>query len=132
MDNVIQIDFRILAIIWTVMTIGISVGAVWGTVRFTLRQYATEINELKKTIGDLKGALYRTDGVTNYLPRSECEKCRMACQDRIDKRLGEIKAIINEGEKNREGAKDKWEEAFRQILGQISKLEGIIQNGKTS
>lgn len=138
------IDIKFLALAWTVLTFLFSAGIAYGTMRLTLRYHGKEIGDIKGDVARhkidvatrleanehfVKGALFRPSGVTNYLPREECEQCRIACQNRIDTRLESMLRIIEEGERKRDASKDQWSEEFRQLAQQIGRLEGKLGNG---
>ena len=150
-----SIDPKFLATIWTVLTFLFSAGIAYGTMRLTLRHHTREISEIKarqdkhelttrSTLDHheeeprqqldrhadwLKSALYRASGVTNYLPREECEQCRVSCQSRLDARLETMQRMIEEGERKREASKDQWAAEFKKIAQSIGRLEGKLGNG---
>jgi len=89
----------------------VAVGAL-GFIWWDIRRSRT-MNETK-----LKKALYRNDGVTVYVPRSECKEEH----ENFCKKTEEIKKIISDMDKKRERARKedstKWE-ALQHTLGKI-------------
>lgn len=162
------LDVKTLAFIWTVMTIIFSAGAVWATIRFTIKSVAQTAVKLEgrvdaleqhrssdreeyrawrdesaaavrqaiadldasigRRIGDQEGfmkqVLFRQDGVTNYLPRNECEQCRLSCQSRLDARLESIQRAIEEADRRREASKDDITKAYERLMESVSRLQG--------
>ena len=139
-----DIDVKFLALAWTVLTFLFSAGIAYGTMRLTLRYHGQELSDIKEDVkknGEeaktridnhehfVRGVLFRPDGVPNYLPRQECESCRMACQSRIDARLVAMQNTIEGAERKRDAAVERWTGAFEKIAQQIGRLEGKLGNG---
>jgi len=70
--------------------------------------------------------LFRDDGITNYLPRGECEQCRISCQTRLDNRLESIQKAIVEADAKREKSKDEITKMFTTLVSDLAKLSGSV------
>ena len=140
-----KVSFEFLALAWTVLTVLFAAGAAYGAIRYAIRYHAKEIEDVKQEVKEneasiktrvdnhehyIRGVLFRPDSTSTYLPRQECESCRMACQSRIDARLIAMQQLIESSEKKRDAAVDRWTTAFSDIAKQIGRLEGrLSQNG---
>jgi len=140
-----KVSFEFLALAWTVLTVLFASGAAYGAIRYAIRYHAKEIDDVRHTVEKnskeietrvdnhehyIRGVLFRPDSTSTYLPRQECESCRMACQSRIDARLIAMQQLIESSEKKRDAAVDRWTTAFSDIAKQIGRLEGrLSQNG---
>jgi hypothetical protein len=134
-------DFKVIAGIWTFVTIIFSLGIAYGAVRYALKSHDSAIAEVKTIVKAnrteltsklsaqeefVRGVLFRSDGLINYLTRDECDRCRAQCQANLDGRLSSMQHIIELGEKRREEAKDQWAGEFKNIAGQMGQLIGQL------
>jgi hypothetical protein len=127
------------------LTVLFASGAAYGAIRYAIKYHAKEIDDVRHVVTKncetlearvenhehyVRGVLFRPDSTSTYLPREECESCRMACQSRIDARLIAMQQIIESSEKKRDAAVDRWTSAFADIAKQIGRLEGrLTRNG---
>lgn len=88
---------------------------------------ATIASRLDSQEAFMKSVLFRQDGTTNYLPRGECEQCRITCQTRLDNRLEAIQRTIDEADRRREESKDDITKMFNEMSQGLAKLSGSVE-----
>jgi hypothetical protein len=87
-----------------------------------------DIRRFKK---DIRNALYAPDGVTRYIPRSECAEREGKYHDSVCNKIDEIKIIQHESNAKRESARESNESRLRSIeqsLAKISVIQTIVLN----
>jgi predicted metallo-beta-lactamase superfamily hydrolase len=136
-----NVNVQFLALVWTIVTVLFAGGAAYGAIRYAINRHEKELEAVRESVrktGEviearvenhehyIRGVLFRPDSTSTYLPRQECESCRMACQSRIDARLIAMQNVIESSEKKRDAAVERWTSAFADISKQIGRLEGRL------
>jgi hypothetical protein len=139
-----NVNVQFLALVWTIVTVLFAGGAAYGAIRYAISRHEKELEAVRESVrktGEtiearvenhehyVRGILFRPDSTSTYLPRQECESCRMACQQRIDARLIAMQNVIESSERKRDAAVERWSAAFAELSKQIGRLEGrLAQN----
>jgi len=114
--------------IWmAVVCIIFSAGVAWGVTVASLKKYLRDLDVLMAKIDKMKEAqtraLYQPDGVTNYMPRRECEKKAIDFCDKI----AEIKSLMESMDSKREGTRAELSGIITTLAESCNRLAGKIE-----
>ncbi|MFH1636214.1 MAG: hypothetical protein ABIG63_19675 [Chloroflexota bacterium] len=76
----------------------------------------------RSSVADLKKRLYRSDGITVFLPRKEAEKM----EDRIITKIDELKNVVEGMDQKRETAKEENQRDLRNIDSRLATIEAKL------
>ena len=105
---------------------------------YDLKRFKNNISDkFEKLQKEIRTSLYSQDGVTKYVPRSDCEKNAHVCQSRICGKIEEVKTAVAKSDseiksqlirmdEKREKTKDELQKKFESIYGEYKSLYGEI------
>jgi uncharacterized protein YceH (UPF0502 family) len=106
----------------TVVATG-ALGLIW----LDLRRFKLDVSgKVEKINETLKRALYREDGTTNYIPRTECEKEQLRCRATLCGKIDAQTNILNSMESKRDRERETIFKELQGIAGQVGNLSGKI------
>ena len=82
---------------------GGALAILWNDIRNAKAQFATKIDEV---VNSLKKALFREDGITNYMPRLTCEREQSRCQSTTLAKIEAMSVKMDLMDSKREHAKE--------------------------
>jgi len=65
-----------------------AMGALWVDMRRARKKNEESVDKIKS---DLKTSLYQQSGITRYVPRGECDKQVLSCQNVICSKIDDLK-----------------------------------------
>ena len=104
----------------SVLTIVFSMGAAWGVTRATLQQHIKTIDAMDKK---MTTALYERNGLTVFMPRSECVKDSAV----IAQAVNEIKSLIREMDTKREESREETSTELKNLAKTVNQLVGRLK-----
>lgn len=102
---------------------GGALGMIWLDLRRFKNDMSVKVDEMSD---QLKHALYRADGTTNYIPRSECEKEQLRCQAHLCSKIEGLGLKIDKSELRRDREREQLTAELKQVRQSIDRVIGRV------
>jgi hypothetical protein len=83
----IVLDFKVVAVIWSLVTIAFSIGAAWATIKFGIGRVSSDVSKVDKRVNTLE---LRRDA-----DRSEAIRVREEDRSRLQEALASVESAIS-------------------------------------